>query len=74
VRAKSNWVKTKEQLPPENTDVLGFTKYEEFAICSYFTSETGYCRWRVNGSSGGRGTFLEVKAPIFWMPLPQPPE
>jgi len=69
------WHTTKNELPPDLKIVLGWDSKRGYSICKRVDRKD--CKkgtyWIVNGSSGGIGTRFEIKPPVYWCELPEPP-
>lgn len=72
------WIKTSEQMPPEHETVLGFNpkRINPIALAAWTARDDipGGALWNYDGSSGGGPQRIRDDVPLYWMPLPKPPE
>lgn len=83
----TEWIKCSDRLPEERTSVLAFVKigfyFSSFdrnddrsfkqCICFYEKNEKDL-EWREDCGCSGYECDPERIEPIYWMPLPKPPE
>lgn len=70
------WTLTEKELPAPYKLVLVYTVNEEITT-GYWIDRNDLAKgrmWSIAGRSGGIGTKIEVKPPLYWMSLPKPPE
>lgn len=68
--AASNWISTTEQLPSEETLVLGVDKYNDMEIVGWVNDENSLGMFRDDGWVDKRYFEIEI---ILWQPLPKVP-
>lgn len=70
-----HWESIEGNLPEPGVDVLCYTVHGDIKVGRWYDRDDlpAGRYWSIAGKSGGIGTSMEVKPPLYWMVLPTPP-